>query len=80
MDIRSNDSLLWSCAPDAPALSRCHLAVRKPTRIDWLCWNGIVVVVVVVVEEEEEVLLLLPAVVAVVEVLIAAAVAEPQSQ
>ena len=49
MAIRSTDSLLWSCAPDAPALSRCHLAVHKPTRIDWLCWNGIVVVVVVVV-------------------------------
>ena len=42
MAIRSTDSLLWSCAPDAPALSRCHLAVHKPTRIDWLCWNGIV--------------------------------------
>ena len=40
MAIRSTDSLLWSSAPDAPALSRCHLAVRKPTRIDWLCWNG----------------------------------------
>ena len=40
MAIRSTDSLLWSCAPDAPALSRCHLAVHKPTRIDWLCWNG----------------------------------------
>ena len=49
MAIRSTGSLLWSCAPDAPALSRCHLAVHKPTRIDWLCWNGIVVVVVVVV-------------------------------
>ena len=49
MATRSTDSLLWSCAPDAPALSRCHLAVHKPTRIDWLCWNGIVVVVVVVV-------------------------------
>ena len=40
MAIRSTDSLLWSCAPDAPALSRCHLAVHKPTRIDWLCWNN----------------------------------------
>ena len=49
MAIRSTDSLLWSCAPDAPALSRCHLAVHKPTRTDWLCWNGVVVVVVVVV-------------------------------
>ena len=49
MAIRSTDSLLWSCAPDAPALSRCHIAVHKPTRIDWLCWNGIVVLVVVVV-------------------------------
>ena len=49
MAIRSTDSLLWSCAPDAPALSRCHLAVHKPTRIDWLCWNGIIVVVVVVI-------------------------------
>ena len=47
MAIRSTDSLLWSCAPDAPALSRCHLAVHKPTWIDWLYWNGIVVVVVV---------------------------------
>ena len=31
MAIRSTDSLLWSslwsCAPDAPALSRCRLAV-----------------------------------------------------
>ena len=40
MPIRSTDSLLWSCAPDAPAFGRCHLAVHKPTRIDWLCWNG----------------------------------------
>ena len=45
MAIRGTDSLLWSCAPDAPALSRCHLAVHKPTRVDWLCWNGIGVVV-----------------------------------
>ena len=49
MAIRSTDSLLWSCAPDVPALSRCHLAVHKPTRIDWLCWNGIIIIIVVVV-------------------------------
>ena len=49
MAIRSTDSLRWSCAPDAPALSRCHLAVHKPTRIDWLCRNGIIVIVKVIV-------------------------------